>query len=572
MRASLRHLLTHQIPASVSPAIWARGTAYSYDRRVEHVIETEDRIEATVRGSSPYRVALWGDGPGPGWSCTCPYAEDGTICKHVVAVLMTVEVDRPAGEPPESERSPHELADYVRGLDHGRLVDLVLDQASMDWSLAEALRAEARSAKGESLDTAEWRQRITVVFAPDGGFVPYGAAAEWAGEINEVLDTLDSMIDAGHPEAVIELARFAHRQADRAIHYVDDSDGWLTDISARIAEVHHRACLAARPDPRSLAEQLAELELTSELDGFRRAAFAWSDVLGPVGIDEFRRILETGAGPSDDHDSWKDEYVVSEARRGVALASGDPDELVEVLRPRLRRPDDYIEIADSLDASGREEEAIEWLEAGLQALGDRSWQSSKLRNRLAEVLRGRGEGERSVGVFWDGFVRGPSLETYRRLVAEAESVTSDRDWSDKAIDWLRGRVGEGRSADAQALAGILLYEGRPDEAWQVARDYGCDDDMWLKLARAREDDHPLDAVEVYEREIERQIDTKTSQGYRAAVDLMARVRRLDERAGRPERFFGFIARVRAEHGRKRNLMALFETKGWTQSTAGPDAG
>lgn len=66
MRASLRHLLTHQIPASVSPVIWARGAAYSYDRRVEHVIEIEDRIEATVRGSSPYQVALWGDGPGPG--------------------------------------------------------------------------------------------------------------------------------------------------------------------------------------------------------------------------------------------------------------------------------------------------------------------------------------------------------------------------------------------------------------------------------------------------------------------------------------------------------------------------
>lgn len=562
MRASLLQLLASKIPAMVSPVIWARGAAYSYDGRVQQVVETEDRIEATVRGSIPYRVALWVEGGSLRWTCTCPFAEDGDICKHVVAVLMAVEADGTEERPPEAGQSPDEVADYVRGLDRGRLVDLVLQQSSMDWTLREALGAEAKAATGESLDVAEWRQRIAGVFAPDGGFVPYAAAGEWAGEIREVIDTLDTMIDAGHPEAVIELAQYAHRQADRAIQYVDDSDGWLTDISTRVADVHHRACMATRPDPPWLAEHLVELELTSELDGFRQAAFGWSDVLGPAGIDEFRRILQTGAERGGDHDSWRDEYVVGEARRGVALASGDPDELIEVLRPRLRRPDDYLEIADSLDAAGREDEAIEWLETGVQALGSRPWQSGKLRERLAELLRRRGEDERSVGVFWEGFVRSPTLGAFRRLVAEAEAVTSARDWSAKAIDWLHGRVGEGRATDAQGLVGILLYEGRPDEAWKVALDHGCDDELWQKLARAREDEHPLDAVEVYKREIERQIKAKTNQSYRTAVDLLARVERLNERAGRPERFAALISKVRSEHGRKRNLMALFDARGW----------
>lgn len=101
-------------------------------------------------------------------------------------------------------------------------------------------------------------------------------------------------------------------------------------------------------------------------------------------------------------------------------------------------------------------------------------------------------------------------------------------------------------------------------AWEVAIAHGCDDDLWLKLARTREDANPLDAVEVYEREIERQIDARTKQGYRTAVDLLDRVGRLCDRAGRPERASELVVRIRAEHGRKRNLMAHFEARGWRQ--------
>ena len=46
-----------------------------------------------------------------------------------------------------------------------------------------------------------------------------------------------------------------------------------------------------------------------------------------------------------------------------------------------------------------------------------------------------------------------------------------------------------------------MCEGRADDAWDVAGAYGCDDGTWMTLARAREADHPLDAIPIYERSV-----------------------------------------------------------------------
>jgi uncharacterized Zn finger protein len=85
----------------------------------------------------------------------------------------------------------------------------------------------------------------------------------------------------------------------------------------------------------------------------------------------------------------------------------------------------------------------------------------------------------------------------------------------------------------------------------------------MTLARAREATHPLDAIPVYERAITANIDTKTNGGYRAAVDLLARIHTLASKAAEPQRFSDLLAAVTAEHGRKRNLIARIDKKHWT---------
>ena len=112
------------------------------------------------------------------------------------------------------------------------------------------------------------------------------------------------------------------------------------------------------------------------------------------------------------------------------------------------------------------------------------------------------------------------------------------------------------------MIGILLHEGRLDEAWAAAGEFGCSKSTWFTLARAREQTHPHDAIELYEPEVFIQIKQTKAAAYDSAVELMERIRRLSNTAGKPERFQLLLKRVRTEHRAKRTLQQRLNNKHW----------
>jgi uncharacterized Zn finger protein len=577
---TLASLLTAgEVAQLAGPHSYARGVGYHDEGRVEVDSQTDGRVEALVRGTMPYRVALWVHGRTVDWSCTCPMGEDGEFCKHCVAVALSLHQDdgkKPRGRRKTATRRREvDLRQYVRSLDAAELTDLVMEQVDTDWRLRERLTARAAAAAGSGIDERLWRRRLEVAFEPDGGLVDYRDAPTWAAGIEDVLDGLDELVEGGHADVVATLAEHAHRLADGAVQYVDDSDGWITGISAHLGETHLRACRLASPDPVGLARRLADLELTSELDTFHRAAAVYAEVLGADGLAEYRRAIEPRWRKlKPKADQWSTErFRLREAMTGIALALHDSDELARVKQHDLRSPDDCREVAESLRSAGRVEEAVEWARRGLEEHADRPWQTPPLRELLAEMLRERGDLDGAVHAFWQAFEAHPSLDAYCRLLAEAEHTGGRDAWRERAVAGLRDRVAARRHDDATArsivtvtpavaLVEVLLHEGDLDGAWDAATTHGCTDRLWITLARARGRDHPLDAIPVYQRAAYAEIDTRDNKGYRAAVDHLAAIRKLARHAGEPARFDGVLAEVRSKHKQKRNLMALLDGRGW----------
>jgi hypothetical protein len=150
----------------------------------------------------------------------------------------------------------------------------------------------------------------------------------------------------------------------------------------------------------------------------------------------------------------------------------------------------------------------------------------------------------------------------------SSSTTPPIRWhaSAEAIAYLQDLVGSpvgttGHRYPADPLIEVLDHEGRHDEAWTLYLEHGCDHDLAMRLAKRREAEHPLDAITVYERDVERHIDRKNKTGYRAAVRQLARIRKLAAQAGQPEVATAIIERVRTEHRQKRNLMSLLDDAG-----------
>lgn len=75
----------------------------------------------------------------------------------------------------------------------------MVEAAREDWRLRERLLAEARASRGEGPDLGSWRRRVDAAFAPYDDFVVYREAAAWAGEVDEVIDAVEELCDAGQP-------------------------------------------------------------------------------------------------------------------------------------------------------------------------------------------------------------------------------------------------------------------------------------------------------------------------------------------------------------------------------------
>lgn len=101
---------------SFEPVIRGRGEAYFTERRVRKFkVLTDNRVQAVVLGSgTAYRVELDFSRVEEAGQitalCDCPHFSGGTLCKHVWAVVLTVEA-----QGPDLELGEHEAIDVFPG-------------------------------------------------------------------------------------------------------------------------------------------------------------------------------------------------------------------------------------------------------------------------------------------------------------------------------------------------------------------------------------------------------------------------------------------------------------------------
>src|SRR4029078_12801782 len=86
--------LSAKLSRFFSSAIQKRGRSYFLGGVVRITQGTEHSVQATVRGTSNYRVSLSYDQQELNVSCTCPYFDDALDpCKHLWATILAAEAE-----------------------------------------------------------------------------------------------------------------------------------------------------------------------------------------------------------------------------------------------------------------------------------------------------------------------------------------------------------------------------------------------------------------------------------------------------------------------------------------------
>jgi uncharacterized Zn finger protein len=515
------------------------------------------------------------EGGAPAFSCTCPVGEEGLFCKHCVAVGLRLSETDPATAGLDPKRPTVDLRRHLEGFDKSRLIDLLLEETGNDELLRGRLLLEAAKAQGADTDLDEYRIAIEDVLNP-AGFVDYRSMYDYSRGIEEVIDSVEDLLSAGHAAEVVELCEHALACLEDALGSVDDSDGYMGGIKDRLCELHHRACEAARPDPEALAARLFEWELHSDWETFYGAALTYADVLGERGLAVFRRLAEEvwarvpplEPGEERQHSAFR--FNITHVMESLAEQSGDLDELVAVKARDLSSAYDFVEIAERYRKAGRHDDVLAWAERGVAAYPDRT--DVRLREVLADEYERRDRRGKAMQLMWSAFTDSPALNAYERLKAHADRAGQWETWRAKALDLLREtagprpkgprRIGPDWSAGRSELVEVFLWEGDVDAAWKEAVEGDCSVRLWMELAGRREADHPADALPIYQDHVERVIGGKNNQAYAEAVELMRKVEELMARLGRSQEFPAYVAAVRVAHKPKRNLMKLLDQARW----------
>jgi tetratricopeptide (TPR) repeat protein len=435
----------------------------------------------------------------------------------------------------------------------------------------ERLRVRV-AASPDGVDLPSFRRAIEVAMDP-GDYVDYTHAYGWSEDVDRVIDSLERLLEGGHPDAVIELTEHALVVLEEASGLVDDSDGHVGVLVARLEDLHLLGCERGQPDPEALAERLLRRQLDADLEVFVDATDTYAGVLGEGGLTRYAELARAewdqvpALGPGDDCDFGR-RYRITAVMTDLAGGGGDVDALVDVIRRDLSLPYGFLQIGEACWNAGRHDDAIDWVERGIEAFPDGP--DHRLHLFLARAYADRGRHADALEIAWDHFVDQPSLDTYRELKPFAERMDEWPRRRERALGLLRkcvtdaraeaGRRGFGwaRAYDHSTLVRILLWEGEDESAWREAEAGGCDEALWLELAERRKEAHPEDSMRVYRERIEPTISRMTKRDYRDAVALIERVGEQLRRLGRDEELPALVAEIRAAHARKRNLIALLD--------------
>lgn len=226
--------------------------------------------------------------------------------------------------------------------------------------------------------------------------------------------------------------------------------------------------------------------------------------------------------------------------------------IIKLLGGPLNRPYDFIRVTEAMKELGRDEEVLSWAGRGIAETS--GWQVAQLYDLAAEVYWRRRDHEALLQLRRDQHDRMPSASSYGLLRQAAEEAGVWQSQRPAA----RALLAE---HDLSGLVDALLSDGEPDEAWRVATespDWDAGERRWMRLAEAREPSHPEDAMDVYLRLADHELETTGRSAYMRGTRMLKRAARAAATAERTAEFANHLHELRDRYRGRPTLIAMLD--------------
>lgn len=379
-----------------------------------------------------------------------------------------------------------------------------------------------------------------------GSFLGYYESRRWAAEAQPIVEEIREEVVSSASAELVALIERAIGRVVKVILKADDSDGLIGDVARDLLDLHAQACDAGVADPIKLARWMVKFRFDDQ-DFFEADPVRYAKALDEMGLAAFRREVrqrvEAGGG-----DSFAGKYL----QERLAVVDGDTDAIVRLLGGDLRAPYQFIRVAEAMLELGRDDDVLVWATRGIAETS--GWQLAQLYDLAAGVHARRGAERDLLRLRREQHERMPSSSTYALLRQAADACGTWEVERPRARSALAAR-------DLGGLIDVLLSDGEPETAWQVALDnpgFDPGEHRWMRLAEAREPSAPGDSFEVYLRLADVELETTGKAAYTRASAILKKAARAAKAAGRAPEFADHMTALREAHRRRPTLISTLD--------------
>jgi uncharacterized Zn finger protein len=597
--------------------IVSRGERYQRQGRVSELAVTSDGgLVAWVSGTEQYATKVVMEEEGlPNSVCTCPYAIN---CKHGVAVVLEyleqIGEDRripqasegderlvllegrggdqmfEEGESGLPEPVRLEIEPFLQEKSKAQLVELLLEIAEQHPDIAQDLvdRQQILSGSTKKL-VARLRKEIREVGA-EPGWQRHWSGAGYTPDYSGIRQKLSALLEAGHPDEVLDLGRelmiVGLRQAEES-----DDEGETADQVASCMPVIVEALDRSSLSPAAKLAWAVEAVLKDPFEicsdfveylGRRHPKEAWNTL-----VDQLLTQLKTFAR-SGSADEFSRNYARDQLSDWAIYAlqhAGRSDEIIPLCEAEAHKTGSYERLVGRLIHKHRYEDAERWIREGIRATEKKlPGISQSLRNRLKTIRASQKDLPTLAALEVDEFVRSPS----HQALADCEKASRDLGvWPSvraHLLTYLESGVLPWRQEgwplpptglDApertprqtfpliEELIDIAIYEKDPERVlyWYDHRPQSRFGWVWVnedRVAEAIEAYAPDRAVTIWKSKAESLIAQVSPGAYEEAARYLRKAGAVLVREGRQQEWARYLQELKETHARKRRLIEVLD--------------
>lgn len=539
-------------------ATFQKGARLFKEKKVSHLQRQGDVVTAIVKGSELYHVKIILK-PELRCDCTCPAAEYMDVCKHAVAVgisLFSAQINDDA--PIENNSDEQILLRYFNERSKDELITLFMQQLERDEELRDQWRMKATLAQ-KSTSLTDLKKLVTKAL-PAHAVYGWQEVKHYFRLADQQMDNLWQAMTQLPTEEQWHLTLHILKRLNKVLEQIDDSGGFRFEIEGQIyqnmAELFDLLSWSAEEKSKWLFDHMDQRELDVFPDVFEHF-----NISGDVEISLLQRCREAlenieQSGSSASDRKWQIR-VYSEPLLTSARANGNWREEERLLAMQATSSRDYLSLAQLCLDNHEEFDAEDWL---LKAKKNASeFELQECARKEIRIRIALGENSQAWRLGWQLFEKTHTFRDYKELLALHDELGKPEPDLLEKVEQVFANPQTQWQVDAQIE--FYLSINHLAKAKQCAAKGTITYSLLLRLADALVANEPAESLSLYVRVIRKKLEYSDNRIYEEVIKLLQRLQKqLQTHKHSLEAFSGAVAELAKEHRRKRNLLALFNQR------------